>query len=158
MMRFLLPTALAVALLAGSAEAEIFDAQEEIGAQEIAAGCHALVAEQDLSEIVRMGECLGAVSASAEALSKLHGYYRARFPNLTYPLQGEALIKAYADTTLLLGTDVCLPRLVSVRTLAGVVDRYAQSNPQKVIGSGFQFVSDAIVGTYGCGPHNPNPP
>ena len=106
MMRFLLPTALAVALQTGSAEAEIFDAQEEIGAQEIAAGCHALVAEQDLSEIVRMGECLGAVSASAEALSKLHGYYRARFPNLTYPLQGEALIEAYADTTLLLGTDV----------------------------------------------------
>jgi hypothetical protein len=99
MMRFLLPAALAVALLTGSAEAEI-DAREEIGAQEIAAGCHALVAGQDLSESVRMGECLGAVSASAEALSKLHGYSRARFPNLT----------------------------------------------------------DAIVGTYGCGPQTPTHP
>ena len=45
-----------------------------------------------------------------------------------------------------------------MRRLCAFVDRYAQSNPQKVIGSGFQFVSDAIVGTYGCGPHNPNPP
>jgi hypothetical protein len=149
-MRFLLPAALAVALLTGSADAEV-------DAPDIAAGCHALAAWQHPSETVKMGVCLGAVSASAEALVKLHGYYRGLFPNLTYPLQGEALNGAYIGTTLLLGANVCLPRVVSVGTLAAVVDRYAQSNPQKVIGSGFQFVSDAIVSTYLCGPHNPNP-
>jgi hypothetical protein len=138
-------------------------AQADIDAQGIAAGCHALVLEargqqQSSEKVESMGECLGAVAGVGQALIRIHGHFRAYFPNLTYPIP-DKIVNAYFATSVLLGPDVCFPKQgVPLGTLATAVDRYAQSKPPKAGDDMFQFVSLAISYAYGCGPHNPNPP
>lgn len=94
--------------------------------------------------------CAGFIEALTFSLKKIHQYYQASFPNLTYPIRDQATANRYIATSVLLGPDVCFPQQLTPQIVARIIVKYGRDNPAKLTELPWDFASSALLNAYPC--------
>jgi hypothetical protein len=100
------------------------------------------------SDVMAMSYCAGFLDALITSLKGIHNLYVGQFPDASLIQTDTATAKRFMATTILLGPDVCVPKGLTPRISAMILEKHGREHPEDLTQDEQSFANFAFMEAY----------